>query len=29
MKPGENLDDVPMIDVVLKTDIAIAKGEIT
>jgi hypothetical protein len=29
MKPGENLDAVPMIDVVLKTDIAIAKGEIT
>jgi hypothetical protein len=29
MKAGENLDDVPMIDTVLKTDVAIAKGEIT
>lgn len=28
MKPGENLDGVPMIDVVLRTDVAIAKGEI-
>jgi len=29
MKSGENLDDVPMIDIVLKNDVAIAKGEIT
>ena len=29
MKPGENLDDVPMIETVLKNDVAIAKGEIT
>tara|TARA_R110000824_G_scaffold77787_1_gene196620 strand:- start:720 stop:977 length:258 start_codon:yes stop_codon:yes gene_type:complete len=29
MKPGDNLDDVPMIDRVLKNDVAIAKGEIT
>ena len=28
MKKGENLDDVPMIEEVLKNDVAIAKGEI-
>jgi hypothetical protein len=29
MKPGEKLDGVPLIDTVLKNDVAIAKGEIT
>lgn len=28
MKKGENLDDVPMIEDVLKNDVSIAKGEI-
>lgn len=28
MKKGENLDDVPMIEDVLKNDVAIAKGEL-
>ena len=29
MKAGDNLDNVPMIEEVLKNDVAIAKGEIT
>ena len=29
MSAGENLDNVPMIEEVLRTDVAIAKGEIT
>ncbi len=28
MKKGENLDDVPMIEDVLRNDVSIAKGEI-